>query len=100
SLRGLRSLGEEIGLAFFGGREYFVELRSASQGREDGVILHRGVGAIVACHAALEQAQSGVLLSTKGEGGGNQVPVLGIRIGKDLRRKLFGNLLHLGGRRV
>src|ERR1039458_5717310 len=53
SVSSLRSLGKEIGLALFRGGEQLSELRRASQGREHGIILHSGIGAIVSGDEAL-----------------------------------------------
>ena len=100
SLRGLRSLGKEVGLALFGGGEQLVELRRAFQLREPGISLHRGVGAIVACDGAPEQPLGDIVLPTEGISGCEQIPVLGVRIGQRFRRKLPGEVVHLGGWRV
>jgi hypothetical protein len=63
--------------------------------REHRVILRCGAGAILASYTALEQAQSDILLATEGEIRANQVPVLGIRISKNLRRNFAGKFIYL-----
>lgn len=98
--RDLCSLGQEIGLAFFRGRNDRVEPRHAAKLGEHGVGLEGIVSTIFAFDAALEQPERDVVLPTEGIVGCSREPVLRVGICQILWRTLFGKSLYFGRRRV